>query len=100
MLLSQDLIGYDPALPGGGDPQPYKYLTEVFLPLLRAAGVNGETLRTITSGDPWRVWRSVNDPADAERNGMLGIGGLQHLAQRPEDPRAPRACVRADFAES
>jgi phosphotriesterase-related protein len=56
LLLSQDLIGYDPALPGGGDPQPYTYLTEVFLPLLRAAGIDEETLRTITSDNPWRLF--------------------------------------------
>lgn len=56
LLLSQDIIGYDPALPGGGDPQPYSHLTEVFLPLLRAAGVDEETLRTITWDNPWRLF--------------------------------------------
>jgi hypothetical protein len=43
LLLSHDIIGYDPALSGGGDPQPYSHLTEGFLPLLRAAGVDEET---------------------------------------------------------
>jgi predicted metal-dependent phosphotriesterase family hydrolase len=50
VLLSQDLIGYVPALPGGGDPQPYAYLTEVFLPRLRAAGV------TRRASVPWRMF--------------------------------------------
>jgi phosphotriesterase-related protein len=50
VLLSQDLIGYVPALPGGGDPQPYAYLTEVFLPRLRAAGV------TRRPSVPWRMF--------------------------------------------
>jgi phosphotriesterase-related protein len=61
LLLSQDLIGYDPALPGGGDPQPYAYLTEVFLPRLRAAGVDEDPPYHL--GQPVaHVWARVNDP--------------------------------------
>jgi phosphotriesterase-related protein len=55
LLLSQDLIGYDPALPGGGDPQPYTHLTEVFLLRLRAAGV-AEDARHTTWSNPRRLF--------------------------------------------
>ena len=41
LLLSHDRGWYDPAQPGGGTPKPFTYLSEVFLPKLRAAGVDG-----------------------------------------------------------
>ena len=47
LLLSHDRGWYDPAQPGGGTPQPFTYLTETFLPKLRAAGVAEETARTV-----------------------------------------------------
>ena len=38
LLLSHDRGWYDPALPGGGTPTPYTHLSDVMLPMLRAAG--------------------------------------------------------------
>jgi len=56
LLLSQDCGGYDPALPGGGDRRPYDYLSETFLPKLRAAGVDAVTIRTLTADNPFRAF--------------------------------------------
>jgi len=38
LLLSHDHGWYDPALPGGGTPKPFPYLSESFVPKLRQAG--------------------------------------------------------------
>jgi phosphotriesterase-related protein len=38
LLLSHDHGWYDPALPGGGTPKPFPYLSESFLLKLRQAG--------------------------------------------------------------
>ena len=56
LLLSQDRGWYDPALPGGGVPQPYTYLTEQFLPKLRAAGVDEATIHKLTHSNPYRAF--------------------------------------------
>ncbi len=56
LLLSQDRGWYDPAQPGGGTPSPYTYLTDTFLPQLRAAGVDEETIRGLTSHNPYRAF--------------------------------------------
>jgi phosphotriesterase-related protein len=56
LLLSQDRGWYDPALPGGGTPKPYTYLSEVFLPKLRAAGVDEATVRALTVENPFRAY--------------------------------------------
>jgi len=56
LLLSHDRGWYDPAQPGGGEPQPYTYLSEVFLPKLRAAGVNDATIRQLTEMNPFRAF--------------------------------------------
>ena len=56
VLLSQDRGWYDPALPGGGTPKPYTYLSDVFLPKLRAAGVDDATLRMLTAENPFRAY--------------------------------------------
>ena len=56
LLLSHDRGWYDPAQPGGGTPQPFTYLTETFLPKLRAAGVAEEILRTLTVENPFRAF--------------------------------------------
>lgn len=55
LLLSQDRGWYDPA-----DldyvPKPFTYLTETFLPKLRAAGVDAATIRQITYDNPFRAF--------------------------------------------
>jgi len=56
LLLSQDRGWYDPALPGGGVPQPYTYLVEKFLPKLRAAGIEEATIHQLTHTNPFRAF--------------------------------------------
>lgn len=56
LLLSHDRGWYDPALPGGGIPKPFTYLTEEFLPKLRAAGVDEVTINQLTCLNPCRAF--------------------------------------------
>jgi len=56
LLLSHDRGWYDPALPGGGTPKPYTYLSEVFLPKLEASGVDAATIDTLTRNNPFRAF--------------------------------------------
>jgi phosphotriesterase-related protein len=56
LLLSHDRGWYDPALPGGGTPKPFTYLSETFLPKLRQAGVDEPTLRQLTQSNPFRAF--------------------------------------------
>lgn len=56
LLLSHDRGWYDPALPGGGTPKPYTYLSQTFLPKLRASGVDEATLRRLTHDNPFRAF--------------------------------------------
>ena len=56
VLLSHDRGWYDPALPGGGTPKPYTYLAEQFLPKLRAAGADDDTIRKLTHDNPFRAY--------------------------------------------
>jgi phosphotriesterase-related protein len=56
LLLSHDRGWYDPALPGGGTPKPFTYLSEYFLPKLRQAGVDEPTLRQLTQSNPFRAF--------------------------------------------
>jgi len=56
VLLSHDRGWYDPAQPGGGTPRPFTYISEQFLPKLRAAGVEEETIRQLTHVNPFRAF--------------------------------------------
>ena len=56
LLLSHDRGWYDPALPGGGQPKPYTYLTEHFLPKLRAAGVDAAEIERLTRANPYQAF--------------------------------------------
>lgn len=56
LLLSHDRGWYDPAKPGGGTPQPFTYLTEAFLPKLRAAGVSEAIIHKLTCTNPFRAF--------------------------------------------
>ena len=56
LLLSHDRGWYDPALPGGGTPKPYTYLSEVFLPKLAASGVDAATIDMLTRDNPFRAF--------------------------------------------
>jgi phosphotriesterase-related protein len=56
LLLSHDRGWYDPALPGGGEPKPYTYLVDHFLPKLRSIGVDKATILQLTSVNPFRAF--------------------------------------------
>src|SRR6185503_7776527 len=56
LLPRHDRGTYDPALPGGGTPRPFTYLSESFLPKLRQAGVDEPTLRQLTQLNPFRAF--------------------------------------------
>jgi phosphotriesterase-related protein len=56
LMLSHDRGWYDPAQPGGGIPKPFTYLTETFLPKLRAAGIPEETVHKLTIENPFRAF--------------------------------------------
>jgi phosphotriesterase-related protein len=56
LLLSHDRGWYDPALPGGGVPKPYTYISEQFLPKLLTAGVNENTIHQLTTHNPFRAF--------------------------------------------
>ncbi len=56
LLLSHDRGWYDPALPGGGVPKPYTYLSEQFLPKLRASGVDERTIHQLTHINPFQAF--------------------------------------------
>ena len=56
LLLSHDRGWYDPALPGGGIPKPYTYLSEQFLPKVRASGVDDDLIRQLTHVNPFRAF--------------------------------------------
>ncbi len=53
LLLSHDRGWYDPALPHGGVPKPYTYLSEQFLPKLQANGVDEATIHMLTHTNPF-----------------------------------------------
>ncbi len=53
LLLSGDMLGFDAALPDGGEIEPYAYLVETFLPKLVAAGAGEQTIRRLTSDNPF-----------------------------------------------
>lgn len=56
LMLSHDRGWYDPSQPGGGVPKPFTYLVETFLPKLRAAGVDEETIRQLTATNPFNAY--------------------------------------------
>lgn len=56
VLLSHDKGWYDPSKPGGGTPQPYTYLSEHFIPKMRAAGMGEETIRQLTWVNPFQAF--------------------------------------------
>ncbi|HLU09814.1 MAG TPA: hypothetical protein VK003_09125 [Oceanobacillus sp.] len=56
LLLSHDRGWYDPALPYGGTPKPYTYLCEMFIPKLRAAGVDDAIIRQLTTVNPFNAF--------------------------------------------
>jgi phosphotriesterase-related protein len=55
ILLSQDRGWYTPAEPGGGTPKPFTYLTDTFVPKLRASGFGDDAIRLLTRANPFRA---------------------------------------------
>jgi phosphotriesterase-related protein len=56
LMLSHDRGWYDPAKPGGGEPKPFTYLFEEFLPRLRALGVDEATIHKLMHTNPYRAF--------------------------------------------
>ncbi|HQY91278.1 esterase [Caldilinea sp.] len=56
LLLSHDRGWYDPSKPRGGTQLAYTYLTETFLPKLRASGVDDATIAQLTIQNPWQAF--------------------------------------------
>ena len=56
LLLSHDRGWYDPAQPGGGTPKPFTYISQHFLPKLRAAGLDDATIHMLTHENPFRAF--------------------------------------------
>ncbi len=56
LMLSHDRGWYDPAQPGGGTPRPFTYLSEHFLPKLRARGVDEATIHQLTCTNPFTAF--------------------------------------------
>ena len=56
VMLSMDRGWYSPGKPGGGTPKPFTYLSETFLPRLRAAGLGEDTLAELTVQNPFRAF--------------------------------------------
>lgn len=56
LLLSHDRGWYDPAKPGGGEPRPFTYISEIFLPKLKGAGVDDDTIKQLTHTNPFNAF--------------------------------------------
>jgi phosphotriesterase-related protein len=56
LLLSQDRGWYDPSKPGGGKVMPFTHLVDEFLPKLRNAGVDEETVMQLLQHNPFRAY--------------------------------------------
>ena len=56
LMLSHDRGWYDPAKPGGGEPKPFTYLFEHFLPKLEAVGVDRATIHQLMHTNPFRAF--------------------------------------------
>jgi len=56
LLLSHDRGWYDPSQPDGGVPKPFTYVSEIFLPQLRAAGFDAATIRQLTHVNPFQAF--------------------------------------------
>lgn len=53
LMLSHDRGWYDPSQPGGGEPKPFTYINEVFLPKLQELGIDQPTIERLTVKNPF-----------------------------------------------
>ncbi len=63
LLISGDMLGFDAAMPDGGDIEQYAYLVETFLPKLVAASADEATVKKLNPGQPIRALRPLNAEA-------------------------------------
>jgi phosphotriesterase-related protein len=56
LLLSHDRGWYDPSQPGGGEPKPFTYLSEVFLPKLRNLGFDEYMIEQLIYTNPFQAF--------------------------------------------
>jgi len=56
IMLSHDRGWFDPSQPGGGEPKPYTYLSENFLPRLREVGIDETTIQQLTHSNPFKAF--------------------------------------------
>ncbi|MBN2393144.1 MAG: esterase [Anaerolineae bacterium] len=56
LMLSHDRGWYDPAQPGGGTLRPFTYISEYFLPKLRARGVDEAMIHQLTCTNPFNAF--------------------------------------------
>jgi phosphotriesterase-related protein len=56
VLISHDRGWYDPAKPGGGVPRPFTYISETFLPKLKATGVDRTTINHLVYNNPFHAF--------------------------------------------
>jgi phosphotriesterase-related protein len=56
LLISHDVGWFDPAKPKGGNQRSYTHLSDVMMPLLRASGVDEETLTLLTHDNPFNAY--------------------------------------------
>jgi phosphotriesterase-related protein len=50
------MLSHDRGWPGGGTPRPFTYISEHFLPKLRAHGVDDATIRQLTCTNPFNAF--------------------------------------------
>ena len=73
ILLSQDRGWFDPALEGGGVPQPFTYLITHFLPKLEKSGLDPSTIHHLTHDNPFTAFaKRVADPTVSSPDGVIG----------------------------
>lgn len=56
ILLSHDRGWFDPSKPEGGEQKPFDYLSTVFLPALREAGLKEEDIRQLVEHNPFNAY--------------------------------------------
>ena len=55
LCLSHDRGWYDPGTPDR-EPKPFTYICETFIPAMRAAGFDDDTIRQLTHDNPFRAY--------------------------------------------
>lgn len=53
LMLSHDRGWFDPSQPGGGEPKPFTYISEVFIPKLHELGIDESTIEKLTVKNPF-----------------------------------------------